>query len=529
MAGSTPECAPSRTTIRRRLHHARRATTGASRGTGAGAAATIATQSAIGERHAGAIDEPTGVRVHSPRRRCRHRNQPRRRLPWPPAVPATAARRQLRLAQPRLRQTPGAATVSPAASPASNPVPKSPIATGLRAAAIENESLRAGTGDGTARNGDPRRLRDVSQRRHGAGQAGQAPGDFRVLRHLPPDDGVDPRDLHTHRRHAEHLRVLPQRYEREGQAVRPFRHVAVLRLVPPDDGVVAFDRVPASVAGVQASYGRGEVRELPHDQRRSGGLEIGCLQARLRGLPRQCLQAGRAREGGIAARPVHGSRTARLQRQLPRVCELVALRRSRSRRPATTDRRTAASDDTTCQASLPSTSPGRLPRSGGRAPRCGARRRGSWRCSCCGADVHRGGCVGAAHRHGRRHARRQQRGRAHRFRRADPVPPPRAGERGQGGAGLLPDHGPRRGVGVRAGGAAPSAAQQSPSRTDRHLSGAAARPAAAARRRIRVRRAVPPSCRGCQDDRHHGSAVGRADRASSRRRSRRMADFLRRK
>ena len=155
----------------------------------------------------------------------------------------------------------------------------------------------------------------MSQRRHGAGQAGQAFGDFRVLRHLPPYDGVDPRDLRTHRRHAEHLRVLPQRYEREGQASRPFCHVAVLRLVPPYDGVVAFNRVQAPVAGVQAAYGRRQMRELPHDQRRSRGMEIGCVQARLRRLPRQCLQAGRAREGGIAARPVHGSRTARLQRR----------------------------------------------------------------------------------------------------------------------------------------------------------------------------------------------------------------------
>ena len=129
-----------------------------------------------------------------------------------------------------------------------------------------------------------------------------------------------------------------------------------------------------------------------------------------------------------------------------------------------------------------------------------------------GIALRRGGRIGAAHRHGRGHARRHQRRRAHPIRRAGPVPSPRAGERGEVGAGVLPDHGARRGVDVGAGGAASPATQQRASRTDRHLSDAAAGTAAAARRRLRDHRAIPPATRRRPDDRHCRCAHGRADR-----------------
>ncbi len=101
-------------------------------------------------------------------------------------------------------------------------VPEEPDCDGPRDATIGERIGPSGRArvDGTARNGDPGGCATCHNGATAPGQAVQASGDFRVLRHLPPDDGVDPRDLRTHRRHAEHLRVLPQRYERQGQAIR---------------------------------------------------------------------------------------------------------------------------------------------------------------------------------------------------------------------------------------------------------------------------------------------------------------------
>ena len=89
--------------------------------------------------------------------------------------------------------------------------------------------------------------------------------------------------------------------------------------------------------------------ELPHGQQRDRGMEGGRVQAGLRGLPRQRVQADGPREGGESEDPLHGRRIARLQLELPRVRERVVHdgHEAEDRRPSPDQRRLLTSRQAT--------------------------------------------------------------------------------------------------------------------------------------------------------------------------------------